>query len=268
MSLESSSNSSSSSSSNSVGENSSELVAFKSTRIERILFDGKDFPSWKFKFVAQLMGIGLLGIVEGTEARGANFEARRDFAYSMLVLSMTDSTMKFAMSVDRGDAAGVWRNLHAEFERNTRANKIGLRRQLYQIINMNYDIDDIVAKIHLLCSRLLFLKVKIDDGEKLAVLLSAAGKRYESMVTIIEMIGDELLYSEAVEKIKDYALRNNIEREREEDSRVASALKVDLKQIRCYNCQKFGHYARDCPSKKMLEEAAEANQVNVKDQGW
>jgi len=133
---------------------------------------------------------------------------------------------------------------------------------------MNYDIDDIVAKIDLLCSRLLFLQVTIDDGEKLAVLLSAAIKRFESMVTIIEMMSEDLKYSEAVEKIKDYALRNTIEREREEDSTVSMALKVDLKKIRCYNCQKFGHFARDCPTKKSSEEVVEVNEVNMKSQAW
>jgi hypothetical protein len=110
--------------------------------------------------------------------------------------------------------------------------------------------------------------VTIDDGEKLAVLLSAAIKRFESMVTIIEMMSEDLKYSEAVEKIKDYALRNTIEREREEDSTVSMALKVDLKKIRCYNCQKFGHFARDCPTKKSSEEVVEVNEVNMKSQAW
>ena len=29
-----------------------------------------------------------------------------------------------------------------------------------------------------------------------------------------------------------------------------SGKKVDTKEVQCYNCQVFGHYARDCQSKK------------------
>ena len=76
-------------------------------KIETIPFDGKDFQ-WKFRFVSLLMGYGLLNIVEGTETgKGIEFTKRRDFAYSMLVMSMTDITLKFAMNAKRGDANTV-----------------------------------------------------------------------------------------------------------------------------------------------------------------
>jgi hypothetical protein len=86
--------------------------------------------------------------------------------------------------------------------RNTRANKMFLRRQLYNCINGVLELGELVAKIDLLCSRLQFLEVTIGEQEKLAVLLSGARKQFESIVVIIEMSAglEELKYSEVVEK--------------------------------------------------------------------
>ena len=102
-------------------------------KIEKIEFDGKDYPTWKFRFVSLLLGLGLLGIVDGTaDEKAKGYSKRRDYVYSMLVMSLTDATIKFARDAKPGDARTVWENLSTEYERNTRFNKINLRRQLYE----------------------------------------------------------------------------------------------------------------------------------------
>ncbi|KAK2402327.1 hypothetical protein QL285_051858 [Trifolium repens] len=37
-------------------------------------------------------------------------------------------------------------------------------------------------------------------------------------------------------------------------NKKSSKKKIDKKEIQCYNCQKFGHYARECRSKKVARE--------------
>ena len=55
-------------------------------KIEKIEFDGKDYPTWRFRFVSLLLGLGLLNIVEGVADENAKgFSSRRDYVYSMLV---------------------------------------------------------------------------------------------------------------------------------------------------------------------------------------
>jgi hypothetical protein len=131
------------------------------SKIEKIPFEGTDYPSWKFRMVSLLMRYGLLDIVEGKEkSRSPANQKRRDFAYSMLVFSMTDTTLKFAMNAERGDAHKVWLNLQTEYERSTRANKIALRRQLYGLIGTpNAAFTELVGKIDLFCARLKSLGV-------------------------------------------------------------------------------------------------------------
>ena len=140
-----------------------------------------------------LLGFGLLGIVDGTaDEKAKGYSKRRDYVYSMLVMSLTDATIKFARDAKPGDARTVWENLSTEYERNTRFNKINLRRQLYECAgDRNLTIVNLVGKIDLLCLRLESLQVIISDEEKLAVLLSGAGENYESVVTMLELLASE-----------------------------------------------------------------------------
>ena len=105
-----------------------------------------------------LMGYGLFGVVDGSESEiGKNYIARRDLVYAMLVASLTDETLNCAMTVAPGDACGIWKNLHAEFERNTRSSRISLRKQLFELCgNRNHKLTELVSTINLLCSRLEF----------------------------------------------------------------------------------------------------------------
>jgi hypothetical protein len=41
---------------------------------------------------------------------GKEYLSKRDYVYSMLVMSMTDATIKFARDAEPGDAKAVWDN--------------------------------------------------------------------------------------------------------------------------------------------------------------
>ena len=92
-------------------------------------------------------------MLDGAEGspKAKSYRSRCEYVYSMLVMSMTDKTIKFARNAPRGDARAIWDNLTAEFQRDTRFNKIDLRRQLYNCAqNKNLSIRDLVSKIDLL----------------------------------------------------------------------------------------------------------------------
>jgi hypothetical protein len=195
----------------------------------------------------------------------------------MLVMSMTEATLRFARGAQRGDAHAVWTNLHAEFERNTRANKLNLRKQLYECCgDKHLSLSDLVNKIDVLSSRLEFLGEEVRDKEKLAVLLCAASRNFDPVVAILELSDETtpILYSFAVEKLKDFDTRSSgRHRERTHDTNGGRALAVrappQLSEVVCYNCQSKGHYARNCPvlQDKAIQQV-QADVVRRQSQSW
>jgi len=221
------------------------------SKLDSIKFDGKDFPTWKFRTVSMLLGYGLLGIVDGVETGSSkSYLARRDLVYAALVASLTDETLKCAMTVKPGDACGIWKNLHAEYERNTRSNRINLRRQLYDLCGTkNLSLSELVSKINLLCSRLEFLNVNISDEDKLTILLTGARKEFSAIVAIIEMAEDTqtVTYADAVDRLKDYERKDDALAQSNENHLSVLAVKKSISEIQCFNCLKFGHYKSHCP---------------------
>ena len=189
------------------GAKTSTIDRTDGAKIQTIPFDGTDFPLWKFKMESLLLGMDLLGVVEDTEEECSNIQKKKSMAYSMIVLSLKDEAIKHAMTVKRGECSELWKKLSSEYERNSRSNKISIRRQLYEIMGKGGQLDVVVSTINILCGRLQSLGVDITDDEKLAVLLSSVPREMDSVSAVLELQGDDLSFSEAVRMMKDFGGR-------------------------------------------------------------
>ena len=66
----------------------------------------KDYPTWKCRIISLLLGLRLKDIIDGTaDTTVKGHLSKRDYVYSMLVMSMTDATIKFARDANPGDDA-------------------------------------------------------------------------------------------------------------------------------------------------------------------
>jgi hypothetical protein len=234
------------------------------SRLQTVPFDGTDFPLWKFKMESLLLGMDLIGVVEGTETTGAHTQRKKALAYSMIVLSLRDETIKHAITTKRGECHELWIKLSEEYERNSRSSKISLRRQLFEVMGKEGELDEIVGKIDVLCGRLQFLGVNVSDDEKLAVLLSSVPRELDSVSAVLELQGDSLTFPDAVKMMKDFEGRFEGRSEGKDNKAMKVGGRKDKSMITCFQCNKKGHYASECQSKP---DKADAIRINP-DKAW
>ena len=100
---------------------------------------GSNYPTWKLQCRMALVRDGLCDIVDGTETipdggnadRRVKFEARRDRALALIVLSIEPSLLYLLGEPD--NPVTVWKKLSDQFQKKTWANKLSLRRRLYSL---------------------------------------------------------------------------------------------------------------------------------------
>ena len=108
----------------------------ESKSVATVPLRGSNYPTWKLQCRMALVRDGLWNTVDGTETipdggnadRRAKFEARRDRALALIVLSIEPSLLYLLGEPD--NPVTVWKKLSDQFQKKTWANKLSLRRRL------------------------------------------------------------------------------------------------------------------------------------------
>ena len=281
-------------------------------RIIKILpFNGEGFATWKFQVTAYLRSEGLVEAVHAPDfnhwrtalkTRAENGMVSEDLAellhdeqddqeiattklqteyakqaseaYTFLVLQMGEKAIKHVVAIPEGKAHAVWRALHSHFERDTMANKLQIR---INMITTNLQEGEDFTSYHLGiedCERkLLSMGDKVSESEKLAALLRGLPSSYDMIVTTLTA-DDQITYTKAVEKIKDYQYAHPTRSNPTERTLSAVAKEKPswknqrLRETRsCFYCGKTGHLKADCRRRQRdeAEDATSLATVQVRD---
>ncbi|KAE8886212.1 hypothetical protein PF005_g15403 [Phytophthora fragariae] len=145
---------------------------------------------WEFNCRMALARKGLLDHVEMKPEGAAKRETKAwnaaDFK-AMAVISKLLSPVYQSMIRECKSAKEVWEMLREFFVKQNLHNRFQLRKQLHEFqMTSGTDLMDHLLKFDDLCLRLSAVGDKLNDDEKLVILLGSLSSEYDTMLKIIE----------------------------------------------------------------------------------
>jgi len=238
----------------------------------------KNYPTWKVQIKMQLMKEELFDIVSGTETApdstdGVNFRkfsVRRDKALAYIVLSI-DTKLLYLIG-DPVHPTEVWNKLENTFQKKTWANKLKLKRQLYNLKLKEGDkVQDHLKAFSELFGELAVIGNALEDEDKVITLLASLPASFSPLVTTLEALEQVPSWEVATEKLLQYETKLRTETlgsiaSGDSSSVLVSNSKFFKKKIKCFHCGKLGHKKDQCfklGHRKSNNDVSKANCVKA-----
>ena len=238
-----------------------------------VQLDGGNYPTWKIQCKMALMKEHLWGIVSGTEAApedpeaARKFQQRRERALAIVVLAVEPSLLYLLGEPE--DPKVVWNTLQGQFQRKTWANKLSLRRKLYNTrLEAGGSVKDHIRDLTEIFNEMAVVGDPVEEDDRVVHLLASLPEDYNMLVTALE--ASEKV--PAMETVTERLLHEERKRSgREEENGLVSHRRGSMpkktskssKGPMCYKCRKIGHIKRDCPENSKRHEVADAARENV-----
>ena len=233
------------------------------------LGSSEDWRSWKFQMKFLLKSKGLWNLVEGDEelADGANEQQRTDFirrserALACIVLHIHKSQLY--LITDCEEPGEAWRRLSAQYDRQTNANKLFLKKKFYRLeMKEGMTMNEHFKVMKELVDQLTAIGVTIEEEDQTMTLLGSLPKSFDAIVTALET--QEELTLTCVQQ----ALMN-AEQKKNSFAKPTAKNTQEAFVATCYNCKKPGHFKRDCPQLQQEEPfQKDSNQMRGGNRGF
>ena len=245
-------------------------------------FDGKDFVLWKNKVICALDAADCSEAIE-TEFNVPDDDgplkveaiAKNKKAKYILMNSIEDSILR---RLDMNSAKDMWITLMNKYQDSNVQNIIFLRKQFLNLKqNNNETLDEFIDRIRTSRQHLESCGHAVSDQDTALTILQGLHPAYENFVqclTVNKDLTDDLDLEDIIQTlmIEEKRRKSKKEEKQVENEHVFhSKYKNDMKKnkffknVKCFNCNKMGHYARDCkaPNKGKQTKRKENTNINV-----
>lgn len=248
-----------------------------SMKIEK--FDGRNFKQWKFQVKCALRAKGLN--IEKARPAEANSQVQwdKDDGMAMFILTSSMDLNQISLIENCETAKQVMTKLEAIYEQKSEYNKMLIHEKFYQY---SYSVNDTMAqhvsKVESLAKQLRETGEKISDTAVMTKILSTLPSTYRSLrqawlsldenSQTIQNLTSRLVDEEAslandisssetalVTSKGNFTSRNGNKQNTSKDQRKTSH------RFMCYNCNKRGHFAKDCRLPKTKHDKKSNNML-------
>lgn len=248
--------------------------------------DGANFLTWKFQLRQVFIAAGVSGIVDGTrtladDATPAVTTAwNRDNAKAMVIISTTIERRQLESLVTCTSAKEMWDALCRVHEQKSASNRLFLTQKFcgYSMASGDSIIQHI-ARVKNMAEQLKDVGEMVSETQIMAKILSSLSPSYSAFQTVwdnvsvevqtVDNLTERLLReemrlggvgeaSEALAVTKNGGTKNDSAKnggaKGKPRSKSAAKNRSSKKEVKCFQCEGKGHFARDCPSKKKNRE--------------
>ena len=238
--------------------------------------NSSNYSTWKIQCKMALVKEGLWGIVNGSETAPTEavqlvtFTARKDKALATIVLAV-EPKLLYLVGADPTDPAVVWKALADQFQRNTWANKLELKRKLFSMrLAEGGSVRDHIKSLTEVYDELSAIDEPVKEEDRVIYLLASLPECYNVLVTALEASADIPSLSVVTERLLHEETKM---KSRSDQTSLEGALTVrGKKRLRCHFCNRPGHFKKDCEEfakvkeqnkhKKDCEESAKVKEQN------
>ena len=238
-------------------------AAFNSKIIlrKKLLFDGSDFLLWCDQISVNLQAAGVWEAVQEKFNKFGNGNERKDTeAKIILMSSIADNILR---QLPRKSAKDIWDSLSRKYRDKDYQSVIFIRQKLFNSRQKPGEkLDDFVERIRCIINELFAANHNITDDELVLTIVQGVLPKYEHFVQslMINKVVTHFVAEDFIKLLKQEEERRNekvngeeqtIENEKVFYTKSKSGYKDSARGIKCFNCGKNGHYAKECKIPKL-----------------